>query len=120
MGRIIDIDQGRLLIASDLHGNWEDYQAIKSTKGKDDILILGGDLVHGYPGYEDKSVQILDDLIDNPDPSVIALLGNHELMHVYHMAKAVKNGHDFAGPLEEKIKGNRKKYVDFMRLPFLC
>ena len=121
MGRIIDIDAGRLLIASDLHGNWEDYQKIKNVfkslrdKGKADALILDGDLVHGYPGYEDKSVEILDDLIDNPDSRVISMLGNHELMHIYHLGKNVKNVHDFAGPLEKKIEGNRARYVDFMK-----
>src|SRR3989344_1835404 len=128
MGSIIDINAGRLLIASDLHGNWKDYQRIRElyeglkAQGRADRLILDGDLVHGYPGYEDRSVKILDDLMNNHDSSVMALLGNHELMHIYHMSGVAKNGHDLhdsAGPLEEQITGSRAKYVDFMkRMPY--
>jgi len=124
MPNIIDMDQGRLLVASDIQGNWEDYCKIRSrfsslkAEGKADILVLDGDLIHGYPGYVDNSVRILDDLIDNPDPAVIALLGNHELMHIYHM-RVQKAGRSFVEPFEQQIAYDREKYVGFMkRMPY--
>ena len=116
MGKVIDVDKGRLLVASDIHGNWEDYMRIRvmfrqlKRRGKADILVLDGDLVHGYEGYKkDRSVQILDDLIDNPDPSILTMLGNHELMQIYHI------GQVFVRPLEEQIKHNRERYIGFMK-----
>lgn len=121
MGNIIDIDEGRLLVASDIQGNWEDYMKINDLfrqlkrQGKADILVLDGDLVHGYEGYEDRSVQILDDLIDNSDPSVITMLGNHELMNIYHMGQVTKNEQEFVRPLEEQIEHNRERYIGFMK-----
>lgn len=107
-------------MASDIQGNWEDYRKIRDRyqalkrQGKADILVLDGDLIHGYQGYEDKSVQILDDLIDNPNTSVITPMGNHELMHVYHM-QVSKKGQSFVEPFEEQIEHNRERYVEFMK-----
>ncbi len=110
----------RILVASDIQGNWEDYRTVKSRfeelkrQGKADVLVFDGDLVHGYNGYEDRSVDILGDLIDNPNPAVISLLGNHEFMHIYHK-EVSKAGHSFTEPLEEKIEHDREKYVGFMK-----
>ena len=120
MGQIIDINDGRLLVATDIHGNWDDYQAIRAKfvevkrQGNVDILVFDGDLIHGYEGYEDRSKDILDDLIDNPDPTVLTLLGNHEFMHIYHLDVS-KNGKSFTDVFEEEIKSDRERYVGFMR-----
>lgn len=120
MSQIIDMSKGNILVASDIQGNWEDYQRIRTmflnlkNQGKTDILVLDGDLIHGYKGYEDRSVQILDDLISNADPSVICLMGNHELMHIYHM-QVSKNGQSFVEPFEDQIKHNREHYMNFIK-----
>lgn len=122
--QILDVLEGRLLVATDIQGNWEDYQAIThkfkrlQQEGKVDILVFAGDLIHGYPGYEDKSKEILDDLLGDSDPSVVCLLGNHELMHIYHLD--VKKGDlSFAKHLEDRIEAERERYVGlFKGMPY--
>ena len=126
MGNILDIDNGKILVATDIHGNWEDYVKIREKyktlkrNEKADILAYDGDIIHSDGKYEDKSLEILDDLIDNPDKSIIPVLGNHELMHIYHLE--IKKGEmstSFAEPLEIRIeqerKNNREKYIKFMK-----
>jgi Icc-related predicted phosphoesterase len=119
MGRIIDIKEGKLLIATDIHGNWKDYRSVRDlyetlrNRGKADFLVLNGDLIHGYPGYEDRSVEILDDLIGNPDESLIALMGNHELPHVYHF-EVLKGSVSFVEPMERRIENRRERYTGFI------
>ncbi len=121
---IRDIDEGKILISSDIQGNWDDYKRVRDRfdrlkkEGRADILVFDGDLVHGYTGYEDKSLEILDDLIDNQDQSVIPVLGNHELMHIYHMKIGKGDIEDFAGPLEDRIEDSgkgRERYVKLMK-----
>lgn len=125
MGNIIDIDKGKILVATDIHGNWEDYVKIREkyktlkSQGKADMLTYDGDIIHSDGKYEDKSLEILDDLIDNPDKTIIPVLGNHELMHIYHLeVKKDKMDTSFAEPLEiriEKEGKNREKYIEFMK-----
>jgi len=121
MKNILNINKGRIMAAFDIHGNWEDYQAIRKKfnemkqEKKADILLWGGDLIHAREDYPDKSIEILDDLIKHPKD--ITLLGNHEIMHIYHL-DVHKNSEYFASGLEEKMKP-RDKYIDFMKtMPF--
>lgn len=125
MGKIININKGNLLIASDIHGNWEDYQRImckyriEKRHGKIDMLVLAGDLIHAYPGYKDNSKKILDDLIDRGDKSIITLLGNHEFMHLFHV-DVIKDELSFVEPFEEEIRQNREKYTKFFeKMPYV-
>lgn len=122
MVKILDIDSGMLLVAADIHGNWVDYQKIQNlfmvmrNEGKADKLVFLGDLIHAYEG-EDSSLKILEHLVSNADPDVIALLGNHELMHIYHL-NVSKNGQKLAEKLEEeieRIEKDREVYVRFMK-----
>ena len=126
MGNILDMDEGKILVATDIHGNWEDYVKIRKVYEKlkrdkrADILVYDGDLIHSDGKYEDKSLEILDDLIDNPDKSIIPVLGNHELMHIYHLeVKKDEMDTSFAEPLEIRIEeernNNREKYIEFMK-----
>jgi hypothetical protein len=123
VGKIWDIPKGNILIATDIHGNWEDYQQIKHrfedlyAKGHAQGLIFTGDLIHGYPGYEDKSIEILDDIITTRDPRVCALLGNHELAHIYHIDIA-KNGLNPVERLEDAFEErqlDREKYIRYFK-----
>lgn len=127
---ILDAETEKILFGTDFHGNWEDYiktkEKFKQLKKEDkaDILVFGGDLIHKYPnqGYKDESKRILDDLIDNDENDIIALMGNHELGHVYQFEFSTTvdgKRHDFVGPFEEKIEDNRKKYADFfLNMPY--
>ena len=121
---IRDFHDGVLLVATDLQGNWEDYRAVRErfaalrAQGSVDKLVIAGDVIHRYDGGPDSSKEILDDLIDHPDPNVIVLLGNHELMHLYHL-NMERNGFRFVEALEERIAPNRARYADFLReLPY--
>jgi hypothetical protein len=120
MANIIDISKGRILISSDIQGNFEDYKQIRykifkelGKQGIVDYLVFDGDLIHGYSGYKDESKRILDDLIDNSDRRIIPLMGNHEFMHLYHL-NVQKAGRSFVWPFEEEIKENRPKYIKFI------
>jgi Icc-related predicted phosphoesterase len=119
MVNIININRGNILVATDLHGNWDDYFKIKrkfldfKQKGKADFLVLAGDLIHKYNGFEDNSVKILDDLIDKPDPSIIPILGNHEFMHIYHLCVTRQGEEGIVEPFETAIESNREKYIGF-------
>lgn len=124
MGVLTTIDEGVLMIASDLHGNREDYNQVRKRfnemrdQGLVDKLVLLGDIIHAYPGYEDYSVEILDDLIDNPNPDVSSVMGNHELATLYHL-RIFRAGAEgvltFVEDFEKVIEGNRLKYIDFIR-----
>ncbi len=97
-------DHGVLLAATDLQGNFEDYEALKAIYRREDeagnepILLLCGDLVHG-PGphyadrsnwpdflgtyYKDRSRELILDYEKFADEArTVALLGNHEHAHI--------------------------------------
>lgn len=121
---IHDFHDGVLLVAADLQGNWEDYQMVRErfatlrARGSVDKLVLAGDVIHRYDGGRDASKEILDDLIDTPDPAVTVLMGNHELMHVYHLDME-RNEFRFVEALEERIESDRARYINFlMGLPY--
>jgi len=123
MSGVLDLEGGILLLATDLHGNLEDYQRVKAIfhemrgRGEAQRLVLMGDLVHRYNSepHPDGSKEILDDLIDNPDPRIIPLLGNHELMHIYGMYNVSKLGQLFVPELEALFGKDKKKYHAFMK-----
>lgn len=95
---------GVLLVATDLQGNYQDYQALKrlyfaeKAAGNAPVLALCGDLVHGphpalnAPGawpdylgtpYVDESARLLLDFeAFSRTERAIAVLGNHEHAHI--------------------------------------
>jgi hypothetical protein len=117
---IVDLKDERVLVAADIHGNWESYQQVlgrfdaMKRSSSIDLLVFTGDLIHGYPGYPDESVKILDDLMEKKDDKIISILGNHELMHIYHMSVG-KGDLEFVPGFEAKIKQDRSKYIGFMK-----
>jgi predicted phosphodiesterase len=126
MNRIKYLDKGIAMIVSDIHGNKRDfeqvitiYQLLKQYKLVD-YLILSGDLIHGYPGYHDDSLELLNAVMamQDLDPNIIYLMGNHELIHVMHLE--VQKGYvEFTQRFEDRIKHNRLKYIKYLeKLPF--
>jgi hypothetical protein len=71
-------------------------------------------LVHGYPGYPDESLRILDDIMRRKDDGIISILGNHEFMHIYHL-NVRKKDLEFVPGFEASIKLNRARYIGFMK-----
>ncbi len=104
MRRVVTLPEtGRLVVATDLQGNLEDWKVVEATferyrsEGVDPVLVVTGDLVHGpelteeewpdYLGtfYRDASIELLAraKLLQERNPArVYYLLGNHEHAHV--------------------------------------
>ena len=125
--KVIDIKKGRLLVVTDLHGNLRDYHQVWAlyrrlkSEGKANRLVFLGDLIHSRKQEED-SLFIIQDLIqknaNHPDSEVFALLGNHEMVHIYHI-ELWKGNFCYTLDFEESIRADRARYIDFFRsMPF--
>ena len=94
--KLIELEKrGRLLVVSDLHGDFDDYQAyinLWDSEDPDFHIVFLGDMIHS-PYYNDRSIEILDDVIekDKKCSNFHALLGNHEWAHITH-ADIYKSG----------------------------
>ncbi len=94
--RVLDLVDGVAMVVTDLHGAGEAYAAYRARfveahqAGEVQHLILCGDLIHGAgPVHADRSLEMLEDVIAlqaryGPQ-TVIMLLGNHELPHLYSL-----------------------------------
>ncbi len=94
--RVIDLADGVAMVVTDLHGNGEAYEAYRDrflalrAAGEVDRLILCGDLIHrnGLARTDHSLAMILDVIrlqgLYGAD-TVIMLLGNHELPHLYSL-----------------------------------
>lgn len=80
-------DHGRLIVVTDLHGNFEDYNYYLNLWDESDPdchIVFCGDLIHGLDEATDGSVEILDDAISKSMvySNFHTLLGNHEWAHI--------------------------------------
>lgn len=90
-------DYGRLIVVTDLHGDFDDYNHYLSLWDKNDPdfhIVFTGDLIHSIH-EDDKSLEILDDAIKKSQkyPNFHTLLGNHEWAHIVNR-NIYKNGED--------------------------
>jgi len=129
--RIVDLTSGVMMIVSDLHGDREAFGRYVGRflplrqRGKVQHLLLLGDLIHSPgPENEDESLRMLLDVMRMqralPAGSVLMLLGNHELPHLYGMALARGNV-EFTPRFEAALSksGQRAEIVAFLDdLPF--
>lgn len=124
MTTLKDISSGRIMVVSDVHGVWKDYVAIQQAfrdhreRGEADQLVFLGDLVHyREPEGVDCSVEILDDLIEKrvnqPGSPYHAIMGNHEMMHVYHI-EMIRSNIKYTQHFEDRIASQRKAYIEFL------
>ena len=79
-------DYGRLIIVSDLHGNYDDYMRYLELWGfcdEDCNIVFCGDLIHSSNSI-DYSIEIMDDVIAKSKmySNFHVLLGNHEWAHI--------------------------------------
>jgi len=96
MSRIVNLDQGRLMVVTDLHGDYPVYCRYRDhflalrNKSQADTLVICGDFIHSDgPAHTDGSLKITLDLIQlqrELGQSLIVLLGNHEMPHIYGVA----------------------------------
>ncbi|MCA9918131.1 MAG: metallophosphoesterase [Anaerolineales bacterium] len=126
--RVVDLADGQAMVVTDLHGDWDAYERYRDTffqlraLGQADILILNGDLIHASaPPSEDKSIEIVLDVIrlkEELGDSLICVLGNHELAHIYGIT--LQKGDELFTPRFEFAMGaHRQKIVRFFdSLPF--
>ncbi len=136
--RVIDIDDGIAMVVTDLHGAWEVYHQLRDLflenyrRGEMQRLILCGDLIHGE-GSEDRdsSLEMLLDVMslqaELGSDTIIMLLGNHELPHIYGLSLA-KGAIQYTPRFEASLTRldqyysslyRRKNVVDFLAsLPF--
>ncbi len=126
--KILDIPEGRYMVISDLHGRHEDFIKVievwydLEASGEADGLIFLGDLVHGRGKWKDRSPGFIDMLIEmkcnQPESNCYALLGNHELVHIYH-AELWSSTYCYTEELETAIAHNRDHYISFFEnMPF--
>lgn len=124
----MDLTEGQAMVVTDLHGDWDAYERYRDTfftlrgLGQADILILNGDLIHASaPADDDKSIEIVLDLLrlkEELGDSLICILGNHELAHIYSIT--LQKGDDLFTPRFEFAMGeHRQKIIGFFdSLPF--
>lgn len=118
-GALRDLEADTLWVCSDLHGHWDDYARVRTSfervAGSDDALVFLGDLVHARSyGHADASLRIVNDLRLRPDRRITSLLGNHELMHIYHWH--VSHGHrdDYVAKFEHAMGTDRAAVLQWM------
>jgi predicted MPP superfamily phosphohydrolase len=127
--RLWSITGGRVMVVTDLHGNWDIYRRYRdhfvNLYDSQDVdgLILTGDMIHAQAPTNDQSVEIVLDIIQlrqNYGTDVLYLCGNHELPHIYGISLAKGNRvytPDFEQAMERS--GNRDKIISlFDSLPF--
>lgn len=126
--RVVNLQEGQAMVVTDLHGDWDAYQRYRDTffqlraVGQADTLILDGDMIHAAaPADQDKSVEIVRDIMQLKQElgdSLIYLLGNHELPHIYSIT--LQKGDDLFTPrFEFAMNNHRQEIVAFFdSLPF--
>ncbi|MAS33082.1 MAG: hypothetical protein CL610_03685 [Anaerolineaceae bacterium] len=97
--RVVDLDSGITMVVTDLHGAWDVYRSLRDRfleghhRGEIDRLVICGDLIHGEGTEEtDSSLEMLMDVMamqaEFGSDTIIMLLGNHELPHIYGLSLA--------------------------------
>ncbi|MCC6602341.1 MAG: metallophosphoesterase [Anaerolineae bacterium] len=126
--RVVNLQEGQAMVVTDLHGDWDAYQRYRDTffqlraLGQADLLIFAGDMIHAsQPAEQDQSVEIVQDIMrlkQELGDSLIYLLGNHELPHIYSIT--LQKGDDMFTPrFEFAMNNHRQEIVSFFdSLPF--
>lgn len=126
--RVVDLEEGRMMVVTDLHGNWDLYCRYRDrflelqAADEVDTLVLTGDFIHNMdPAIPDDSLDITIDLIglkDEIGDKLIVLMGNHEFPHLYSIP--IQKGNVVFTPQFERDLGiHREKVLSFFNgLPF--
>ncbi len=128
MSRIVTVTQGRIMVVTDLHGDWLAYwRYVKRffelrAEGLADRLLFCGDLIHSYgPEAGDYSLEIILDLLNLREElgdRLIVLIGNHEVPHLYGFPLR-KGGVSFTPRFERALGAHRAEVLAYFdSLPF--
>jgi len=128
--RYIDIRSGITMVVTDLHGDGaafnryiETFLALKKM-GEADRIIFAGDVIHGYGHPDDDHslhmvLRIMELQKEYGADSVIMLLGNHEMPHIYGVSLA-KGNNEFTPRFEHSLGEYRPMVMTFFKkLPFV-
>lgn len=126
--RIRDIDSGRVMVVTDLHGDWQQYQRYRDyflglwSGDHNCTLVIAGDYIHSEgPPEEDRSLDIVLDLMQlkaSIGRNLVVLLGNHEFPHIYHIP-LVRGSHLYTPRFEAVLGEYRQAVMQFFKsLPF--
>ncbi|MDF1512519.1 MAG: metallophosphoesterase family protein [Anaerolineae bacterium] len=115
------------MVVTDLHGDWDLYRRYRDhflkQKARDELhtLVIAGDYIHSDgPPETDRSLDIVLDLMALQTAlgsTVVTLLGNHELPHIYHIP--LSRGERVYTPRFETALGSHRQqiYAFFDALP---
>ena len=117
--RIIDLTDGITMVISDLHGDREAFARYVGrflqlwNRKKVQRLLLLGDLIHNEGATQvDDSLQLVLDVIRMqkvlPPNTVIMLLGNHEMPHLYGVSLA-KGDTEYTPAFEQALSNSGKR-----------
>lgn len=91
--RALDLVEGRVMVITDVHGDWDIYRRYRDEfldqkeKGNLQSFIITGDFIHNEDKRNDHSMDIIFDIMNLQRKygslSIVPLLGNHELPHIY-------------------------------------
>ncbi len=126
--RVVTLSDGVAMVVTDLHGDWDLYRRYRDwflrqyERGEVQYLIFTGDLIHQVEkDAPDGSLQIVLDVsaLQKTHPgAVIYLLGNHEMVHIYHVPLS-KNDRVFTPAFEAAMGEHRPQVLElFAGLPF--
>ncbi|MGJ3238265.1 MAG: metallophosphoesterase [Anaerolineae bacterium] len=123
-------DDGVAMVVTDLHGEGVIFDRVLQTffdlreDGKADRLIICGDLLHIRRSAEDHSLRMIREVMrwqeKLGDDTIIMLMGNHEMPHIYSLAFS-KGDEEYTASFEHTLtaSGHRQPVMDFLRsLPF--
>ncbi len=127
--RFLNLTEGAAMLVADLHGDRDAFHRYVHRfyklyqSGEAQRLIFLGDLIHGYGSEQtDGSLNMILNVIKlqqelGPD-TVIMLLGNHEMPHIYSVSLA-KGEIEFTPRFERVLGDHRDSVLAFLRsLPF--
>ena len=128
MSRIVDLEWGRVMVVTDLHGEYPVYCRYRDrfrelrAHGQANVLVFVGDLIHTEgPRRTDGSLEIVMDLLRlrrDLGEGLIVLLGNHEMPHLYGIAIS-KGGYTYTPQFEIAMSAHRPEIVAFFdEMPF--
>ncbi len=128
MNRVVSLDDGVVMVVTDLHGDWPLYERYRDIfmalreRELVDTLVFAGDLIHSEgPPETDKSLDIVLDLMalrETLGPRLVVLLGNHEMAHLYAVILS-KGDYTYTPRFEAALGKYRDAVLSFFdSLPF--
>src|SRR5262245_7242853 len=121
--RLWSLEAGVAMIVTDLHGDWEAYRRYRDrfvelqANGQADWFIFTGDLIHAEEPGNDRSLEIVLDVMAlqaRYGQALIYLCGNHEMPHLYGISLA--KGPKVYTPSFEKALAESQRRAEIITL----